>query len=1331
MLSSFHFGIAVPTVAMIGVAMWHDGAVFICGIHVCHRLVAGGSPLQTTTIMKQTFLALLFVVTSAGAQAPLPPEIENTQCLGINKQAWHATLMPYATTQEALAANRHASSFCRSLNGPWKFNWVPRPESRPVDFYKPSFDVSAWKDIPVPSNWQVHGYGTPFYRNNGYTFQKDFPHVMSEPPRDWTAYQERDPVGSYRRDFDLPKDWDGRRIFITFDGVDSAFYLWINGEKVGYSVNSRNAAEFDITNYVKPGRNMIAAEVWCYSSGSFLEDQDMWRLSGIFRNVTLWSTPQVHIRDFFIKTDLDPQYQDATLEVVAKVRNYQEKTTSGPQRVTAMLADKDGIVSRSLGANAAVPALKPGEETTVTVRIQVPNPDKWTAETPNLYTVLLVLADMPAAKATDLSKSGELLSSRVGFRKIELKDRLFLVNGTPIKLKGANRHEHWPEVGHAITEAQMIRDLEVLKQGNCNHVRTCHYSDDPRWYELCDQYGIWLVAEANCECHGYDHRFDDEPLMKAAIVDRNVSNVENHKNHPSVIIWSLGNECGGRGGNFLAAEQAIKAIDPARPVHYERFGIGSGNPADIDSQMYTHPNSVAQIATDPKLTKPFYLCEYAHAMFNSMGAIGEYNDLFDKYPSLLGGAIWEWQDQGLWNRRDPKHAILAYGGGFGDVPNDHYFIHKGVVAADRSPKPHYFEMKRAYQWIGAEPADLTAGTVKLRNKYQFISLAGFAGAWSLTEDGVEIEHGALTLPTLAPGAETTVTIPWKKNRQTPGADCYLNLSFTLTHDELWAKMGQELATMQFKLPAAQPAPAADLAKMKPVTLTQDAQTVTVAGNGFSVVLDKKTGTLSRLASGTINLLAPDGGPKLHLWRAPHRNDDMWAYGGWESKGLTALDFKTLAVTATQAGPNAVRVIATVRATGKGGFAATHTATYTICGDASVAVDNAVTFEGPRLALARLGVRMSVDKKLDRFDYLGRGPLENYADRKRGYDIGIYGSSVKEQQTPYAKPMECGNHEDVKWAALTGTGMPGILAQADGAPLQTSAIPFTDEQMTPVEYTIDLPPSTATVWCLCARTLGAGSAGCGPKPLDHYIVWSDNAQFSYILHLLPAGAKPTPELGRAAVTPRVKPATASRNRDGHVTLTCATTGAKIRYSIDGAAAVDYSTPFELKKPANLVVQAEAPGMMPASISIPMPRYQDHRQWRIVSCSSYQEGEGEPIHAIDGNPSTFWHTRWKPDEPKHPHELVIDFGATLRIKAVIYTGREEMENGRVKDYELFGSDDGKSWKPMAKPGRLANSADEQLITLSAVASARYMKFVAKSEAHGKAFASVAELDVIPAE
>lgn len=1202
-------------------------------------------------------LTLAGIMSSWASDAPLPPEIENPECLGINKEAAHATLMPYGCLREALEANRHASSLCRSLNGPWKFHWVPTPERRPVDFYKPGFDVSSWKDIPVPSNWQVLGYGTPYYRNAGYTIRKDFPHVMSEPPKNYTAYTERNPVGSYRRDFDIPQDWDGRRVFMTFDGVDSAFFLWVNGQKVGYSVNSRNAAEFDITPYVKPGKNMVAAEVYRYSSGTWLEDQDMWRLSGIFRNVTLWTAPKMHIRDFSVRTDSDAAYKDASLEIVAKVKNFSNQTVDG-KTVVVELFKKFKLVG---GAHAEVPVppLKPGEETAVTVKMHVANPSKWTAETPVLYTATIGLKDKQS--------TFELLSSKVGFRKVEIKGRLLLVNGVPVKLKGVNRHEHWPEVGHAITEAQMIRDLEVIKQGNCNHVRTCHYSDDPRWYELCDEYGIWLVAEANCECHGYDHHFDNEPRMRAAIIDRNVANVENFKNRPSVIIWSLGNECGGRGKNFIDAMNVIKAIDPTRPVHYERFGMGDGNPADFDGCMYGTPGKFEGIALNKNLTKPFYLCEYAHAMFNSMGSLGDYNDVFDKYPQLVGCAIWEWMDQGLWNRRDPKHPILAYGGGFGEFPNDHYFIHKGVVASDRSPKPHYPEMKRVYQWIGIEPVDAATGRIKIRNKYQFINLNGFDAAWTLSEDGKEIDHGALKLPEIKPLTEALVTVPCKVAKPKPGAEYFMRVSFTLARDKKWAERGYEVAAAQFKLPVGMPADCPAPAAMNPLTVLTTEHGVTVAGTGFKVVFDKVAGTISGLERGGVNMLAPGGGPRLHLWRAPHRNDDMWAWGGWDGNGLAKLKFSTEVFQVEPVGKVAVCVVITVKAEGLNGFAATHNAIYTVYGDGSIAVVNDVKFAGPRTTLARLGVRMQLNPKLDRFDFLGRGPMENYSDRKRGFDVGRYGSSVKEQQTPYEKPMDCANHEDVRWAALTGSGMPGLLAQADSKLMQVSALPYTDEQMMPVEYKIDLPPSQATVLCLSTKTLGVGSAGCGPKPLEKYMVWTAPAKWSYVLRLLPAGTLVTPELGRLA-TP------------GHET---------------------------------------AASVMPG---------RSHSKWSVVSCSSFEEGEGEAKNAIDGDPDTFWHSRWSSDQASYPHELVIDFGAPLKIKGIVYRGRQDLENGRVKDFEVKFSADGKQWDIPGKAGALVNSDEPQNIMLDRPVGARFMKFIAKSEVKGHAFASIGELDVI---
>lgn len=1046
---------------------------------------------------KNAFLLLILVsiffindieaqTTVAGAS--IPPEIENPELLGINKEPYHATLMPYGNLKEALVAKRHASSFCQSLNGEWRFNWVPTPEKRPVDFYKSDYDVSGWKEIAVPSNWEVKGYGTPFYRNLGYTIKKDFPHVMSEPEKWYTSYNERNPVGSYRREFTVPAEWEGRRNFITFDGVDSAFFLWVNGKKVGFSVNSRNAAEFDLTKYLKPGKNMIAVEVYQYSSGTWLEDQDMWRLHGIFRNVTLWSAPQVHIRDFFVKTDLDKDYKDATLDVSAKIKNYSDKTGKA-QTFTATLYDKEGKEIAKVSANGS--ELKSNTEQSLNVKIKVANPLKWTAETPNLYTVVLT------------SSEGEILSSKIGFRKVEIKGRVFMANGVPIKLKGVNRHEHWSDVGHAVTEEQMIRDLEVIKQGNCNHIRTSHYSNDPRWYELCDEWGIWLVAEANMEYHGYDTRFDEEPTIKAAIIDRNVANVENFKNHSSVIIWSLGNEGGGISTNLKAAMTEVKKIDDTRFVHYERFGTGKNNPADLDGRMYGTAEDYARIAQDKNLTKPFYICEFVHAMFNSMGSLDEYSRVFDENPEILGGAIWEFQDQALWNRRDPNHPILAYGGGFGENPNDHYFIHKGVISYDRATggknvKPHYPEMKKAFQWIDTKLADPVSGGIQIKNKYQFISLDGFDATWSLTENGQEIDNGKIRIrPTWGKG-NFTGNISYKIEHPKVGAEYYLRVSYKLKEKTLWADKGFEVATEQFKLPINTP-PAEEIKVTQPVKLVQNSQSAIVSGKDFSVSFDKKTGFMSQLTKNGINLLTVDGAPKLHLWRASHRNDDDWAYRQWEKYGVTALQYKLLDFKVEIIDKASVKITATTKADGKEGFGVYHTATYLIKGDGSIKVDNDVQFVGFRINLARIGVRMLLDNKLDRMTFFGRGPFENYSDRKSSAEVGLYELGVNEQYE-YEKPMERGNHEDVSWAKLSGKEIPSLMVKSDDKLMQVAALPHTDEQMHPVEYKIDLPASTSTVFCISTKTLGVGSASCGPKPLEEYQVFAVPTSFTYTINL---------------------------------------------------------------------------------------------------------------------------------------------------------------------------------------------------------------------------------------
>jgi beta-galactosidase len=1028
-------------------------------------------------------------ILSRSDTAFVPKEIENPEILGINKEQSHATLMPYGSLKEALAGKRSASSLSMSLNGQWKFNWVDWPQKRPVDFYKPSYDVSAWKNISVPSNFQIEGYGTPYYSNFTYIFKKDFPRVMSTPSEKYTAFKERNPVGSYRRDFTLPAGWNGRRTFITFDGVDAGFFIWVNGQKVGYSVNSRNAAEFDLTKYVRPGKNTLAVEVYRFTSGSYLENQDMWRLSGIFRGVRLWSAPQGHIRDYFIKTDLDDQFRDATVIVNTKVKNYGNTELKARELKAVLYNGKTPVVGAY--GKKTIPSLKPGEEINVDLTFHVSNPKKWTAETPNLYTTVITL--------NDGAKTVETLSSRTGFREIEIKGRLFLVNGVPIKLKGVNRHENFPDNGHAVTEKQMIEDITLIKQTNSNHVRTSHYSDDPLWYELCDLYGIYLVAEANVECHDVQNQFNEVPTIKAAIIDRNVANVQSFKNHPSVIIWSLGNENGNGGSNFRAALAAIKAIDPDRPTHYEGFGIGAKNPADIDSQMYTQIAPMEQHAMDTTLLKPFYLCEYAHAMFNSMGSVDLYNEMFDKYPQLLGGAIWEWQDQGIYNNRDPKHPITAFGGGFGEFPNDRYFIHKGVVFSDRSPKPHFPELKHAYQWITIRNKDVNDGMVTIKNRYQFLNLDGLNARWAVTEDGAPLASGNLEVGVINPGAEKDIRIPFKINPK-PGAEYFVRVSFQLANDQLWAKRGFEVASQQFELKELLPAakPKTDGANL---TLTDTKELISVKGADFNVDFDKVKGTFSKLEKDGNNLLQEGGGPMLHLWRAPHQIDDMWAYRDWEKYGLKNMTWVTDEVKSTQVSPGIVEISVSLTGTGKQGFKVQHKAVYTIMGTGVINVVNNVGFSDPKLILARIGVRMFLKKEVDQFDYLGRGPMENYGDRKSGFDVGHYASSVAKQLTPYEKPMECGNHEDVRWANLTsGKGLGLGIKQVDSL-IQVSALPYSDEEMDPVEYKIDLPKSKGTVLCVSHKTLGVGSNGCGPRPLEPYMVYAKDTTFRYQMQLI--------------------------------------------------------------------------------------------------------------------------------------------------------------------------------------------------------------------------------------
>ena len=587
--------------------------------------------MKNSLLCSSLFLACLSApLATLQAQESGAPEWENQHIFDINKEPRRATSMPFPTRALAVAGEREKTPFAVSLNGQWRFSWAPDPASRPADFYKPAYNVAAWKTITVPLSWQMAGYGVPLYTNVRYPFKADPPRVMGEPPKEFTNYAQRNPVGSYRRNFTVPANWKNRQTFIQFDGVDSAFYVWVNGQKVGYSQDSRTPALFNISKYLQAGQNVLAVEVYRYSDGSYLEDQDMWRLSGIFRDVTLWSTDNLHIRDFFAHPDLDANFQNGVFSAEVAVHNFAGAPARG--RVDAEILNSAGktVFSQSLPLSAAANA-----DSVLKFAGNVANPAKWSAEQPNLYRLVLTLKD-------SAGKTIEATSARIGFRHVEIKNGQLQVNGRPIYIKGVDRHDIEPDKGHTVTVASMKRDIELMKQNNINAVRTSHYPDDPRWYELCDESGIYLVDETNLECHGMQS-ISNDATWQEAYLDRARNMVERDKNHASVIIWSLGNEAG-FGVNQVAMYDWMKKRDPSRPAQYE--AAGERPQTDIVAPMYAGIGGISNYASKPR-DRPLILCEYAHAMGNSVGNLQDYWDAIESHPNLQGGFIWDWVDQGL------------------------------------------------------------------------------------------------------------------------------------------------------------------------------------------------------------------------------------------------------------------------------------------------------------------------------------------------------------------------------------------------------------------------------------------------------------------------------------------------------------------------------------------------------------------------------------------------------------------------------------------------------------------------------------------------------------
>ncbi|MCP5522664.1 MAG: DUF4981 domain-containing protein [Verrucomicrobiales bacterium] len=1028
---------------------------------------------------------------------------------GIGREPRHASFLRFpnadlaranADATKPLLDRRAASPWYQSLNGDWRFHWSSSVPDRPAEFFQPDFDVSGWKTIPVPSCWQLEGYDIPIYVNYMSPDSKcpwgrmDPPHI---PP-------EKNPVGSYRRTFTVPADWSGRRVLIHFDGVESAYFVWVNGTLAGFAKDARTPGEFDLTKLLVPGENVLAVEVYRYSDASYLEDQDKWRLNGIFRDVYLTAQSPCRVRDIFVTPDLDSTGKRGRLRVEIEVANSGAEVVEGA-KVAAVLEDADG--------NALVPGpmeallhVATDGKMLATLATTVPAVEPWSAENPRLYRLLLTLRD-PAGEVI------EVIPWQVGFRSSRVADGQLLVNDRPIYIKGVNRHEMDPDRGYSVSREMMIRDIRLMKQHNINAVRTSHYPDTPEWYDLCDLYGIYLIDEANIESHGigYDasRTLAGKSEWEAAHLDRTMNMVERDKNHAAVVIWSLGNEAGD-GPNFVATSAWIKSRDSSRPVHYERAGLARHT--DIYCPMYATPDQMERYARrNPD--RPLILCEYAHAMGNSVGNLTDYWEVIERYPVLQGGFIWDWVDQCLRARDDDGREFWAYGGDYGPpgTPSDGNFLANGVVAPDRTPHPSLTEVAKVYQYIKIDPVDLVEGRVRVRNAYAFSDLADFTVSYEIAAEGVVIKRGTLPVLDLEPGAEAEIQIPVREVVRVPGVEHFLTVRFALADDALWAPRGHIVAWEQFALPTVATAATPVAVAGDALKAERDDNRIVVTGAGFSVALSLKTGALESFRVQGDEMLAAPLVP--NFWRAQTDNDsasrDMMLHdlGVWKEAaagrvvGHTAL---------TQSQPDRIEV----RCEGSlldGKVPWTQTCV--IQGDGTVGVRMRIEPGSGLPEIPRVGMQLALPARYDQVTWYGRGADENYLDRHAGTPVGRYSRSVEEMIHNYMRPQENGNRTDVRWIVCADRAGRGLMAVGDEHLLSTSVWPFTQEDLATAKHTHELPRRGFVTWNLDHLQRGLGSINSwGAKPLPKYRLTAP--EYDYSFTLLPVEGSPDEWAARA-------------------------------------------------------------------------------------------------------------------------------------------------------------------------------------------------------------------------
>lgn len=1043
---------------------------------------------------------------------------ENHHVLQINCEPVRAAFTPFHV-------QKGDCSIC--LDGTWKFRWTPVPDERIVEFYQTDFNDKDWVGFPVPANWEVNGYGTPIYVSAGYPFKIDPPRVMGEPKVDYTTYKERNPVGQYRRSFQLPAGWEARgQTFLRFEGVMSAFYVWINGERVGYSQGSMEPSEFNITNYLHAGENQIALEVYRYSDGSYLEDQDFWRFGGIHRSIHLLHTPDIRIRDYAVRTlPVSTDYQDFILQIDPQFSVYRGMTGKGTtlqgvlkdasgREIATLKGDVEDILDLEHKAgrmNEWYPQRGPRKLGRMSATIK--SPKRWTAETPYLYKLHLAL----------LTAEGEVIQQveqSVGFRSVEIRNGQLLVNGASVRFRGVNRHEHDPRTARVMSEERMLQDILLMKQANINAVRTSHYPNVSRWYELCDSLGLYVMDEADIEEHGLRGTLASTPDWHAAFLDRAVRMAERDKNHPSIVMWSMGNESG-YGPNFAAISAWLHDFDPTRPVHYEGAQGAGGEPdpktVDVISRFYTRVKQeylnpgiaegedkeraenarwerLLEIAEHTNDNRPVMTSEYAHSMGNALGNFKEYWDEIYSNPRMLGGFIWDWVDQGIYKTLPDGRIMVAYGGDFGDKPNLKAFCFNGLLMSDRETTPKYWEVKKVYS-----PVELRveSGELRVTNRNHHTDLSQYRCLWTLSIDGKQKDQGEITLPEVAPGESETISLPvsiaGKKASAKATSDLRLTISFILKRDALWAKAGHEVAWEQFCIQEGALL-SSKLENRGRLKVRADEEHLSISGSGFSIQWEKNaTGSLTSLTYHGKEMLAHPADfplqPVTQAFRAPTDNDK--SFGNWLAKdwSLHQMDNPRISLDSFKhevREDGAVIVRVQTRNRYKEGMIVTKFL-YTILSDGTIDLKTTFQPQGILPELPRLGIAFCLSSDYNTFIWQGRGPQDNYPDRKTSAAVGLWKGPVADQYVHYPRPQDSGNKEEVRRLMLTDRHGKGIRVDAVEDVFSASALHYTAQDLYKETHDCNLKPRPEVILSLDAAVLGLGNSSCGPGVLKKYAI----------------------------------------------------------------------------------------------------------------------------------------------------------------------------------------------------------------------------------------------------